>query len=204
MHSALLASVLIAGVSAAPSSRLQTRGVGTTFALITTVTNAPDPVGELNRGIWAVGASSNGLAILVDRSDQALLYEYRLATGSTGIATASTGIVITSGGTATVPSANEVQLVSEDANSGVQIGQNDQGIPVLQFDGGAFMACKASFLNPASPNPNEIVLSFKEAGQRTFAACADVTLISNCAGSGTGSSNVGALGNPINVSCQPN
>ncbi|KAF4922181.1 hypothetical protein CGCVW01_v005467 [Colletotrichum viniferum] len=73
------------------------------------------------------------------------------------------GMIVTPGGTATVPSSNVVELQCSASTTGVTVGATG-----LQYDGGAWMAC---------PRDGAIVLSFKQAGQRTLASCADVQLL---------------------------
>ena len=204
-------SAALSVASAAPT--LQARGVGTTFALITTVTDAPAPVALLNKGIWALRSNADGYATLVDRSQGALFYEYTNSTSNDpSVAVGSSGIVITPGGTATVPSANKVALVENQATSNVFIAENSSGIPILEFEysgsDGSFQACTAETLGAEGPNTSDgdIVLGFVQSGQRPYADCVIVDLISNCVGAGSqqGSDGVGALGAPINVRCQPN
>lgn len=73
------------------------------------------------------------------------------------------GMVVTPGGTATVPSANVVGLRCGASTTGVSVTPSG-----LQYDGGAWMAC---------PRDGAVVLSFKQAGQRTLASCGDVQLL---------------------------
>ncbi|KAL0941130.1 uncharacterized protein CTRU02_203893 [Colletotrichum truncatum] len=75
----------------------------------------------------------------------------------------SAGLIVTPGGTATVPSLNIVQLQCQAGTTGVTV--TTEG---LQYQGGAWMAC---FRDGA------IVLSFKQAGQRTLLGCADVEVL---------------------------
>ncbi|PSN68651.1 hypothetical protein BS50DRAFT_571871 [Corynespora cassiicola Philippines] len=198
MHSILIATLLTGIAAATPV--LTPRGEGTTFALITSVTDAPDAVKELNGRIWAISSNADGHAVLVDRTEQSIFYQYAASTDS-AVATGNTGIVITPGGTATVPSLNTINLVPEISTHGVEISNNEQGIPTLQYQGGGFMACRASFLDPEAQNPDDFVLSYRKDGQRRFADCAEVVLISNCRGGG----DVGGspLGEPVTVGCQP-
>lgn len=73
------------------------------------------------------------------------------------------GMIVTPGGTATVPSLNVVELQCSASTTGVSVTSAG-----LQYDGGAWMAC---------PRDGSVVLSFKQAGQRTLASCADVQLL---------------------------
>lgn len=75
------------------------------------------------------------------------------------------GMIVTPGGTATVPSLNVVELRCSASTTGVSVTLNG----LLQYSGGAWMAC---------PRDGAVVLSFKQAGQRTLAGCADVQLVS--------------------------
>jgi hypothetical protein len=82
------------------------------------------------------------------------------------------GMVITPGGTATVPSNNVVTLLPNNAGTpGVSIDASGK----LAFEGGSFMACPPGKIGAAG---SEVVLSFKQAGQRTLAVCADVDIVS--------------------------
>lgn len=73
------------------------------------------------------------------------------------------GMIVTPGGTATVPSSNVVELQCSASTTGVSV--TDAG---LQYNGGSWMAC---------PRDGAVVLSFKQAGQRTLASCGDVQLV---------------------------
>jgi hypothetical protein len=82
------------------------------------------------------------------------------------------GMVITPGGTATVPSENIITLLPNNAGtSGVSIDASGK----LAFQNGAFMACPPATIGAAG---SEVVLSFKKAGQRSIAGCADVDIVS--------------------------
>lgn len=83
------------------------------------------------------------------------------------------GLIVTPGGTATVPSINTVQLQCQSATSGVTVAAaaTDGGAWALQYQKGSWMAC---------PRDGAVVLSFKQAGQRTLLGCADVQLLPVC------------------------
>ncbi|KAF2091003.1 hypothetical protein K490DRAFT_62334 [Saccharata proteae CBS 121410] len=87
------------------------------------------------------------------------------------------GMIITPGGTATVPSTNAVDVNVGDGTRGVYI-DTSTGTPTLAFENGSFAACPASVLQRQG---DEILLSFRQAGQRTLAGCADVDLVAYCA-----------------------
>jgi hypothetical protein len=197
--------------TAAPT--LKARGESTSFSLITTVTGAPAAVDVLNTGIWALRHNDDGYATLVPRSEGALFYQYTNSSAAVNfpaIAIGSSGIVITPGGTATVPSANKVSLVANQATSQVFIGANANGIPVLKYTSGAtsgkFQACTAKTPNAEGPSTSvdDILVGFVKDGQRRFVDCVFVEFISGCTGAGQGSDEVGALGEPVLVGCQPN
>jgi len=184
---------LFATLAAAAPTALTHRGVGTTFNLLFAASGQmiPDSVAALKTGIWAV-ASHNNHAVLLPREDASLFYEYG---SSRSVGTASTGTVITPGGTSTVPSGAPIELINNNATAGVAVYNNDEGVPILHYDGGRFQACAGE---------DEIFLSFIAAGQRQLADCAVVELIAACSGAGQGSEMVGQLGQPIEVSCNPN
>lgn len=73
------------------------------------------------------------------------------------------GMIVTPGGTATVPSSNAVELQCLASTTGVSVTSAG-----LQYKGGSWMAC---------PRDGAVVLSFKQAGQRTLASCGDVQLL---------------------------
>ncbi|KAF2191627.1 hypothetical protein K469DRAFT_695794 [Zopfia rhizophila CBS 207.26] len=196
MYSLFLTALLTTLATASPNPLV--RGEGTTFSPITSISNAPDAVKELNGRIWAISSNADGHAVLVDRNQQSLFHQYTSSSGLPAVATADTGIIITPGGSATVPSINTVDLVAGGGTAGVNISLNMQGILTLQFEGGGFMACRASFLNQNAQNPDDFVLSYRKEGQRRFADCADVLLISGCAGGPRGE-----LGVPEVVGCEP-
>lgn len=74
------------------------------------------------------------------------------------------GMIVTPGGTATVPSSNVVELQCSASTTGVSVTSSG-----LQYAGGAWMACPR--------DDGTVVLSFKQAGQRTVASCGDVQLL---------------------------
>ena len=181
--------------SAAPTSSLTSRGEGTTFNLLYSNNGdatIPDSVAALRTGIWSVGSRNNQAVLLPNRSDGSLFYQYG---SEPSIGFASVSLVITPGGTATVPSSFPVEFVPNKGTSVVEILMNDSGIPTLHYNGGRFQACA---------HDDEIVLSYIAPGQRQFADCAPVELISACSGAGVGSQMVGQLGKPDVVSCQSN
>ncbi|KAK8254120.1 hypothetical protein IWZ00DRAFT_220440 [Phyllosticta capitalensis] len=86
------------------------------------------------------------------------------------------GIIVTPGGTATVPSANTVDVnLCSEGTAGVGIVNNT----VLGWDNGwtdGWMACPVSAVPGAEGDDGDIVLSVKESGQRTIYGCSNVDL----------------------------
>lgn len=80
-----------------------------------------------------------------------------------GDSSAGAGMIVTPGGTSTVPSLNVVELQCSASTTGVSVTSAG-----LQYDRGAWMAC---------PRDGVVVLSFKQAGQRTLLGCGDVQLL---------------------------
>lgn len=175
--------------SALPS--ILPRGTGTSFHLVYAGNSnaVPPPVGALNHDSWAVSVSpTTQHAILVPNINSAAstFYQYY-----GGIGIASTGIIITPGGSATVPSANYVELVPNNGTQGVAVKENGEGLPVLKYKEGGFMACR---------DGDEIVLRYVGEGQRLWADCAKADLIAVCAVDGPEQE----LGVPQVVECQSN
>ncbi|VDB90151.1 unnamed protein product [Peniophora sp. CBMAI 1063] len=77
-------------------------------------------------------------------------------------------IHVTPGGTATVPSTNVVTFSTAAGTEGVGLVDGK-----LAYENGAFTACPASVLQREG---SDILISFKSAGQRTLAGCANVDL----------------------------
>ena len=112
--------------------------------------------------------SSTGYAYLTEPGTGATFTQT-----STGIDTDVTGqtthMLITPGGTATVPSDNEVVFTSGEGTTGVDI---EGGL--LAYQNGGFTACPAGFLVQGN---NNVLINYRKAGQRFFYGCANITLV---------------------------
>lgn len=179
-------------VSAAP--HLAPRGLSSTFQLLFTAEgDIPDEVAALRQGRWSVGIQDNDMYLFPTNTKAALFYAYGV---EHYIASADTGIVLTPGGTATIPAGWPIDVVENNATAGVEIIKLGDGLPLLtDRKGGRFMACAG--------DDDQIFLSYIASGQRPLAACAVANIVSKCSGNGSGEDQVGELGEPFDVYCQP-
>ncbi|KAF2088507.1 hypothetical protein K490DRAFT_64559 [Saccharata proteae CBS 121410] len=90
------------------------------------------------------------------------------------------GMTIYPGGNTTVPSINVVELNCGYGTDGIRITSKG----MLDYEGGSWMACDPSVFHPGQNG--DVLLSYKKAGQRTLAHCADVEMIAKCSSAGTG------------------
>ena len=110
--------------------------------------------------------SDTGYAYLTPAGSGAVFHSN--TTVETDVTGSTTFIHVTPGGTVTVPSDNVVTFSEEAGTQGVGL-QNGN----LAYQGGMFMACPGSVLGKESEN---VLVSFKSAGQRTLFGCANVEL----------------------------
>ncbi|KAH7392053.1 hypothetical protein DE146DRAFT_634237 [Phaeosphaeria sp. MPI-PUGE-AT-0046c] len=185
------AALLASALSLTSASPLTSRSTSTSFKLIyrpISGNTLPIPLKALAHGTWAVAGSSSRLILSPDSPSTTLtFYQYALD-GSSAIATSSTGVVITPGGSATVPSSNVLQLVSNRATKDVVVGKTPEGVPALEYGQGRFQACLAG---------DEIVLRYVQEGQRLLEGCMESVLAVRCMGEGIG----GDLGENVEVEC---
>ncbi|KZV64823.1 hypothetical protein PENSPDRAFT_690413 [Peniophora sp. CONT] len=110
--------------------------------------------------------SDTGYAYLVQSGSGAVFRSN--TTVDTDVTGQTTFIHITPGGTATVPSANVVTFSADAGTQGVGLVGGE-----LEYEEGVFTACPASVLDKEG---DDILISFKAAGQRTLFGCANVEL----------------------------
>jgi hypothetical protein len=121
------------------------------------------PAGQTGAGFYTT-SSTTGVAHLPDSNSPA-------------------GLVVQPGGTATVPSLNIVQAVcADDAGTQGVVVAPAAGLGWgLWYETGSWMACPASAWDvQAQLGGDAVVLSYKQAGQRTILGCADVDLYPVC------------------------
>ncbi|GKT47073.1 uncharacterized protein ColSpa_07254 [Colletotrichum spaethianum] len=163
----LLKTALLA--AAATAASLPARTTTSSFRIAANVTNFDLPTSLQGQELtYAPNANCKADIIFAPAGKGAVFYAaedtVNVAHFSVGDETSPlAGLVVTPGGTATVPSLNTVQLQCETGTSGF-VSTNEG----LRFEDGYWMAC---------PRDGSVVLSFKSAGQRTLAGCADVQLL---------------------------
>ncbi|KAI0599745.1 hypothetical protein F4775DRAFT_549667 [Biscogniauxia sp. FL1348] len=166
----LLTTSLIAASSAAVLPRAPSElSSSTTFRLSINVTRF-DPTPSLQGQHIGYSSSSPCLADLIVVPDpSAAAVFYQTTTTTVNLAHNDSGLVVSPGGTATVPSLNTVQLRCGPGTPGVAVA----GSGALQYAGGEWMACPRD-------ETGDVVLRFRQPGQRTLAGCADVQLLPVC------------------------
>ncbi|KZV71462.1 hypothetical protein PENSPDRAFT_650625 [Peniophora sp. CONT] len=156
MHASFKAFALLAAVASASATNFRLEAHVTDFDLTPSVEGQDIAVDQ-----------STGFAFLTRRGSGATFSDSNnsINTNFTG---PTTHIHITPGGTATVPSTNVVTFSTDAGTQGVALENS-----VLGFKNGTFTACPANVLGK---DENEILISFKSAGQRTLFGCANVQL----------------------------
>lgn len=169
MHSLLKATILAAAATAA-SIPVRSTSIPDTFRLSANVTGldiTPSLQGqELTYATYVSDAGCQADIVFGPAGQGATFYTTGDMVGVHHFSDSSSpgaGMVVTPGGTATVPSSNVVELQCSASTTGVSVTSAG-----LQYGGGAWMAC---------PRDGAVVLSFKQAGQRTILGCGDVQLL---------------------------
>ena len=156
MHASFKALAVLAAVASVSATSFKLKTHVTDFDLSPSI-----------EGMEVAVDAATGYAFLVTAGDGATFSDSNnsIDTDTTG---STTHIHITPGGTATVPSANVVTFTSDAGTQGVAVANGQ-----LAYEDGVFMACPGSVLQK---DTDEILISFKSAGQRTLAGCANVQL----------------------------
>ncbi|KZV59779.1 hypothetical protein PENSPDRAFT_659928 [Peniophora sp. CONT] len=156
MHASFKALAVLAAVASASATSFKLKAHVTDFDLSPSV-----------EGQEVTVDAATGFAYLTQAGSGATFSDSNnsIDTDATG---STTHIQITPGGTATVPSANVVTFSSETGTQGVAAANG-----MLAYEDGTFTACPASVLQK---DGDHVLISFKSAGQRTLAGCANVQL----------------------------
>ncbi|VDC06272.1 unnamed protein product [Peniophora sp. CBMAI 1063] len=156
MHASFKALALLAAVASASATSFKLKAHVTDFDLSPSLEGKEVTV-ENDTGYAYLTAPGSG-ATFTDANNS-------IDTDATG---QEFHIHITPGGTATVPSANVVTFGPTPGTQGVAAANGK-----LAYEDGVFTACPASVLQKEGDN---VLISYKLAGQRTLAGCANVEL----------------------------
>ncbi|KAK2614642.1 hypothetical protein N8I77_001449 [Diaporthe amygdali] len=163
----LLKATILAAAATAASIPVRSTSIPDAFRLSATVTGLDlNPSLQGQELTYVSNADCQANIVFAPAGEGATFYTTGEIVGVNHFSDDSSpgaGMIVTPGGTATVPSSNVVELQCSASTTGVSVTSDG-----LQYLGGAWMAC---------PRDGAVVLSFKQAGQRTLASCADVQLL---------------------------